>query len=165
MYEALTKKRCVTATNSFAAIIQIVQEKPIPPREINSQIPEELEAICLKAMEKNREDRYQTAAEMVKQLEGFLLQQKRAQEDPTPSPQFQESKTQIVDLSKKKTQIVDLSKTKRNKMTSRNKMTTRVRKSKKYARKHHRRNNNEYAAIWTVIICVLVIMIIVSQLM
>lgn len=165
LYEALTKKRCVTATNSFAAIIQIVQEKPIPPREINSEIPEELEAICLKAMEKNREDRYQTAVEMVKHLEGFLLQQKRAQEDPTPTPQFQESKTQIVDLSKKKTHIIDLSKTKRNKMTSRNKMTTRVRKSKKYTRSKHRRNNNEYVAIWTVIICILVIMIIVSQLM
>ncbi|BBM85611.1 serine/threonine-protein kinase [Candidatus Uabimicrobium amorphum] len=175
MYEALTKERCITATNSFAAIIQIVQEKPIPPREINSEIPPALEAICLKAMEKNREDRYQTALEMVKQLEGFLLAQKRALEEPiaAATPQFQESKTQIVninekktqivDLSKKKTQIVDLSKTKRNKLTSRNKMTSRTRKSKKYARKH-RKNQNEYLGIWIVIISILVILIIVSQL-
>ncbi|WP_372368462.1 serine/threonine-protein kinase [Candidatus Uabimicrobium sp. HlEnr_7] len=153
MYEALTKKRCVNASNSFAAIMQIVQEHPEKPREINSEIPEMLEEICLKAMKKNREERYQTAMDMVKHLEGFLLQQKKESEEGLEAHEIQE----------KKTQIIDLSKTKKNKALSRNKNTGRIRKSKKYARKH-RKSQSQYAGIWIVIICLFIIILIISNL-
>src|ERR687889_1240766 len=40
-----------------------VREAPAPPRLLNPDVPPSLEAVCLKAMAKRPEDRYQTAAE------------------------------------------------------------------------------------------------------
>jgi eukaryotic-like serine/threonine-protein kinase len=46
-----------------------VREDPIPPRKLNPDVPASLEAICLKAMAKPPDDRYQTAAELRTALE------------------------------------------------------------------------------------------------
>lgn len=50
----------------------LAQAGPIPPRELVPDLPHELEAICLKALEKNHARRYQTAAEFAAELRRWL---------------------------------------------------------------------------------------------
>ena len=47
---------------------------PVTPRDIVPSIPEELERICLKAMNSNIDERYQTASEMLADLEQYKAQ-------------------------------------------------------------------------------------------
>ena len=44
----------------------------IPPRQVNSAVPRALEAVCLKAMAVNLEERYQSAKELASDLERWL---------------------------------------------------------------------------------------------
>jgi serine/threonine-protein kinase len=56
-------------TATFEAIIH----KPIPrPSELNPNVPEEVDRITLKALERDREKRYQTSSEMVHDLEYYM---------------------------------------------------------------------------------------------
>jgi serine/threonine-protein kinase len=47
-----------------AILYRHVREDPAPPRLLNPEVPPALEAVCLKALAKRPEDRYQTAVEM-----------------------------------------------------------------------------------------------------
>jgi serine/threonine-protein kinase len=51
---------------------RIIEENPTPPRQINPDIPPELEAICLQAMAKRPDDRYRTASDLALDLHRFL---------------------------------------------------------------------------------------------
>ena len=55
-----------TVGSTFGAILH---EAPVSPRQWNPQIPSQLEAVIIKALEKNRDTRYQTAAEMREDLQ------------------------------------------------------------------------------------------------
>ena len=46
-----------------------VNETAVPPREINPQIPVGLEQIICRAMEKNPDDRYQSAEDMLSHIQ------------------------------------------------------------------------------------------------
>ena len=62
-----------TAFQSTDDIMQKVERNEFPhPREINSQIPMPLEAVCLKAMARTRDDRYSTPLELAEELERWL---------------------------------------------------------------------------------------------
>jgi tRNA A-37 threonylcarbamoyl transferase component Bud32 len=50
-------------------ILKIRQEKPIPPRKAQPALPDRLDAAILKTLEKRPEDRFQTAAELLSELE------------------------------------------------------------------------------------------------
>ncbi|HKW35365.1 MAG TPA: serine/threonine-protein kinase [Candidatus Acidoferrum sp.] len=54
----------------------IRHEEPELPRRINSDIPGDLQDICLKALEKKPENRYRSAQEMADDLERFLAGEK-----------------------------------------------------------------------------------------
>lgn len=58
--------------NAPADIVKHLNETPLPPRLINPNLPELLETITLKAMEKKPSDRYQSAAEMAHALRQAL---------------------------------------------------------------------------------------------
>jgi serine/threonine protein kinase len=68
LYEMSTGKKPFTGANSLVTLDAVLHSKPVPPREINPKIPIELEGIIGKAMEKDRNHRYQTAAEMKSDL-------------------------------------------------------------------------------------------------
>jgi hypothetical protein len=51
---------------------RIVEERPKPPTFIRRDYPTELELIVLRTLEKKPEDRYQSAAELHNDLQGFL---------------------------------------------------------------------------------------------
>ncbi|MEJ2006993.1 MAG: protein kinase, partial [Acidobacteriota bacterium] len=64
LYEASTGRRPFTGDKAETLLSQIVNEPPEPPRQINPQLPLELEKIILKALEKDRNLRYQTASDL-----------------------------------------------------------------------------------------------------
>jgi serine/threonine-protein kinase len=80
LYEMLTGRLPFDAENAVSVAIMQLQNEPTKPRELNATIPEGLEEIILRAMQKNRAQRYQSAAEMLKDIEKFKL---------NPSVQFE----------------------------------------------------------------------------
>ena len=64
LYEMSTGKKPFTGANSLVTLDAVLHAKPIPPHELNPKVPVELEGIIGKAMEKDRNHRYQNAVEM-----------------------------------------------------------------------------------------------------
>ena len=54
--------------------IQHLSSIPLAPREINPDIPEQLELICMKAMAPDLEHRYQSADAMIADLDVYKRQ-------------------------------------------------------------------------------------------
>jgi eukaryotic-like serine/threonine-protein kinase len=71
LYEMLTGTVPFTGATPVAIAYRHVREDPTPPRMLNADVPAPLEAICLKAMAKLPDNRYQTAAEFQSDLERF----------------------------------------------------------------------------------------------
>lgn len=94
LYEMLTGQLPFEADNAVSVAIMQLQQDPTPPRQINPAIPEGLEEITLKAMQKDPAQRYQSAAEMLRDLGLF---------NRNPSIRFQyqyysgESSTKYID--------------------------------------------------------------------
>ncbi len=71
LYEMLTGQVPFTGATPVAIAYRHVREAPAPPRVHNLDVPDALEAVCLKAMAKAPEDRYQTAVELRQDLDRF----------------------------------------------------------------------------------------------
>ena len=71
MYEMLTGQLPFQSDNSVSVALMQLQSDPKRPRELNSSIPVGLEQIIMHAMQKNNKDRYQSAAEMLLDIEEF----------------------------------------------------------------------------------------------
>ena len=71
MYEMLTGQLPFQSDNSVSVALMQLQSDPTKPRELNSSIPVGLEQIVMHAMQKNNKDRYQSAAEMLLDIEEF----------------------------------------------------------------------------------------------
>ena len=71
MYEMLTGRKPFDSDNPVAIAVMHMHDIPERPRAINPDIPDGLEEIVLRAMEKDPEDRYQTTAEMIADIEKF----------------------------------------------------------------------------------------------
>ncbi|OJZ69050.1 serine/threonine protein kinase [Mycobacterium paraffinicum] len=64
LYEILTGEPPFTGDSPVAVAYQHVREDPIPPSQRHGGISADLDAVVLKALAKNPDNRYQTAAEM-----------------------------------------------------------------------------------------------------
>lgn len=69
LYEMITGQLPFDGDTAVSVALKQIQEKPKPPREINPDIPVGLEQITLHAMEKSTRNRYQSAAEMLLDLD------------------------------------------------------------------------------------------------
>src|SRR5438445_1466633 len=64
LYEMATGRRAFTGDTAPVLREAILTHSPAPPRELNPELPSELEKIINRALEKDREARYQSASEM-----------------------------------------------------------------------------------------------------
>lgn len=71
LYEMLTGKLPFDAESAVSVALMQVNSEPVLPRTLNPDIPMGFEQITMKAMQKNTRERYQTAAEMLLDLEEF----------------------------------------------------------------------------------------------
>lgn len=73
LYKLLTNQQPVKKGKNIKELLKrVIDGEIIPPREHDSSIEKPLEAICLKALATKREDRYQSALDLVKDVEAFL---------------------------------------------------------------------------------------------
>jgi tetratricopeptide (TPR) repeat protein/tRNA A-37 threonylcarbamoyl transferase component Bud32 len=68
LYEMVTGQRPFVKKNVVLTIDAILNTKPVAASKLNVEVPPELEAVIAKALEKRREQRYQTAADMASDL-------------------------------------------------------------------------------------------------
>ncbi len=72
LFRMLTDRVPVKSRNLEGILLDILHRTPTPPRNIQPGIHRDLEAVCLKALEKAPKNRYQSAAEMAEDLQRFL---------------------------------------------------------------------------------------------
>ena len=71
MFEMLTGKLPFEADSPVSVAIKQIQSQPLRPRSLNPSIPVGLEEITMRAMQKDAAQRYQSAAEMLRDIEAF----------------------------------------------------------------------------------------------
>ncbi len=71
LYEMITGRLPFEGDNAVSVAIQHINSIPLSPRELDSTIPEALEAITMRAMSPNPDDRYPSADFMLADLEEF----------------------------------------------------------------------------------------------
>lgn len=72
LYESATGRLPFDGPDAVSVAMKQVNDLPVPPREINPDIDPSLEAIIMKAMEKNPADRFATAKDMRLALNDYL---------------------------------------------------------------------------------------------
>lgn len=71
MYEMLTGQLPFQSDNAISVALMQVNEDAVPPSSINEDVPTGLEQITMRAMQKNQKERYQSAAEMLLDIEEY----------------------------------------------------------------------------------------------
>jgi hypothetical protein len=71
LYECLTGRPPFKAATPLDTIMQVVHDEPVPPRQLQSRVPADLETVCLKCLQKEPGKRYATAAELAEELGRF----------------------------------------------------------------------------------------------
>ena len=72
LYELLCARRLFYGESDFDTLEMVRNVDILPPTTYNRNIPEELERIVLKALAKNRDERYQTAMDLHDDLQSFM---------------------------------------------------------------------------------------------
>lgn len=72
LYQMLTARPPFLADRPFDTVMQVITNEAVAPRDLQPGIPEELETICLKALQKDQKARYDTCEEMANDLRRFL---------------------------------------------------------------------------------------------
>ncbi len=72
LYEVLAGQTPFRGSSAAEVITQIFKKNPLKPSHFNRKIPQDVEVIILKALEKSRERRYQSAREMKDDIRRFI---------------------------------------------------------------------------------------------
>src|SRR5262245_6306769 len=72
LYVLLTGKPPFQGDYNWETLKKVVEDEPVAPRSINRKVNRELEAICLKCLEKGPQSRYTSAESLAGDLEGSL---------------------------------------------------------------------------------------------
>jgi tetratricopeptide (TPR) repeat protein/predicted Ser/Thr protein kinase len=74
LYECIAGKPPFVGRTAGDICARIIRDDPSPPSRLNSDVSKELDRITLKALAKQPEDRYQTAEEVIEDLQGARSQ-------------------------------------------------------------------------------------------
>ncbi|WP_194190526.1 Stk1 family PASTA domain-containing Ser/Thr kinase [Clostridium chrysemydis] len=69
MYEMVTGQMPFNADSPVTIALKHIQEPPVPPKELNPKVPESLNKLILKCMEKDQNKRYQDAKDVIADLQ------------------------------------------------------------------------------------------------
>ncbi len=94
LYEMTTGKLPFDADSPVTVALQQIQSQPKRPRSINPDIPEGLEDIIIRAMQKDPARRYQSAAEMLRDIDEF-------KRDPTVSFEYKYTEPEEMSITEK----------------------------------------------------------------
>ena len=72
LYELLTGRPPFVGESVLETIRQVCEYPPVEPRALRPGVPKDLEVACLKCLEKQPEDRYESALAFAEDLERFL---------------------------------------------------------------------------------------------
>ncbi|MGB8223549.1 MAG: serine/threonine-protein kinase [Polyangiales bacterium] len=75
LWELLTLRRLFLRDTDVNTMYAVLSEEIRPPSDYRSDVPEELDAIVLKALQRNPDERWQNARDMGKALRRFLARQ------------------------------------------------------------------------------------------
>jgi serine/threonine protein kinase/tetratricopeptide (TPR) repeat protein len=89
LYECLAGRRAFAGANSVEILAGVLHLDPPPPSHFNSRVPPALDAVVAKAMAKNPEGRYQSAHEMLADLQAArssMTQSETEETEVLPAP-------------------------------------------------------------------------------
>jgi serine/threonine-protein kinase len=86
LYELLTGRPPFVGDSPVAVAYQHVREPAVPPSDHDTELPQDIDAIVMKALAKRVEDRYQSAAAMRSDIERYLAGRPVHAVVPPPPP-------------------------------------------------------------------------------
>jgi eukaryotic-like serine/threonine-protein kinase len=90
LWEMLTGRKLFRQSSELEILQAITEQDTPPPSAVVSNVPPELDAVCLKALQRSRELRYQTAGEMRMEL-SFMVKRCRDPSDTVAIGEFMQS--------------------------------------------------------------------------
>jgi hypothetical protein len=71
LYQCLTGRPPFKAATAYDTVLQVVADEPVPPSRLAATVPRDLEAICLKCLQKEPANRYASALALAEDLWRF----------------------------------------------------------------------------------------------